>query len=253
MTEFVKATTQSKVLIANVQDMPNEQYALERKKGLGATDSSVYLGLMTKFSKDVSTVVEEKCRTALTKEEEAIGNLEAVRKGRDLEDLILAKFSKVHDCEKPMKPKHMYCVDGFEYLTVNYDGVLFENEHYVPVECKFVTVGGNKNYNQLLAVEREVVEITQRSTAQNTGYTQGDLVGMITARAAVCGIPPYYYTQIQQQMLGLDAPYGYLAAMHDKGWELCIYKVPRDEEVIRAIKIEGNKTWSKIERRKGVA
>ena len=69
---------------------------------------------------------------------------------------------------------------------------------------------------------------------------------MIESRAAKVGIPPYYYAQLQQQIFGLNSTYGYLAALHDKGWELAIYKALRDDEVIRAIQIGGYKTWQQV-------
>ena len=59
---------------------------------------------------------------------------------------------------------------------------------------------------------------------------------------------PYYYTQVQQQIYGLGSPFGYLVALHDKGWETVIYFVPRDEECIRNIIVAGTKTWIKIQR-----
>lgn len=249
--EFLKAPVNCTVFFPNIQSVSEEEYALIRRDGLGASDASVYLGLMTKFNKDTNGLIEEKLRKEISEEEKIIGKKDSVRKGKDLEDLILCKFAALHQCEKPMKPQHMYYINDFEYLTINFDGVLFENDQYVPVECKFVTTFGDKWYNRNQAYEREFPE--NKTAEKNTSimYAQKDIIEMFQAKAAKYGIPAYYYVQVQQQMLGLGSSYGYLTALHDKGWELIIYRIPRDEETIRQIQIGGYKTWQKIIARKG--
>jgi predicted phage-related endonuclease len=246
LTEFTKHPVACEVYYPNIQSVSNEEYALIRRGGLGATDTSVMLGLMTKFGKDIPGLITEKLRTELSEEEKKISMLESVRKGRDLEDLILTKFAGLHNCEKPMKPAHMYKISKFPYLTVNFDGVFSENEHYVPVECKFVTPYGERNYNRNNAYEREFPEIKMKTKDAPTSYIKDDVKSMCEYRAAKVGIPAYYYAQVQHQLLALDSPYGYLAALHDKHWELVIYKIMRDDEVIDKIKIVGYQTHEKI-------
>lgn len=238
-------------MIENVQSLSEEQYALERRKGLGASDASVFLDLMTKFKKDTAGLIQEKCRTYITEEEKEIGMKESVRKGHDLEDLILTKAAKLLGIEKPLKPKHMYQITDAPYLTVNFDGVSFieDGGYYIPVESKFVTPYGDKYYNRSCAVLREFPDGKQRPVHSAT-YDPKDHVDMITAKAATVGIPPYYYPQVTQQILALNAPYGYLVALHDKGWELCVYKVMRDEDTIKHLKIKGFQTMEKIKRAK---
>lgn len=60
------------------------------------------------------------------------------------------------------------------------------------------------------------------------------------------GIPPYYYTQIQQQMLGLNAPFGYFATIFDKGWVYGAFKIFKDERVQQAIIEQSAEIWSMI-------
>ena len=244
MIEFIETKVNCEVAVENVQSLPNEEYALKRKQGLGATDTSVFLGLMTKFGKTSTTLVSEKTRPYLTEEEKAIGMIEAVRKGRDLEDLILSKFASLMETDKPMKPAHMYRVSSAPYLTVNFDGVMYENECYIPVECKFVTVGGERNYKREYAYKRELTAATP--TTDSVAY-KDDIIHNIEAHAKRYGIPPYYYAQIQHQMLALGSPYGYLTALHDKNWELCVYRIPRNPMVISAIITEGEKVWKRVE------
>lgn len=230
------------VVAENVDQMPNDEYALLRRQGLGASDSSVVLG--TQPFKTLDTLIIEKRSRIITDEERAIGEIDNVRKGRDLEPLILQKFGALHGCETPYKPTAMYRLSDFPYLTINFDGVSSEKDILIPVECKFVSTYGDKHYKKDHAIQRERGKVD--TGVQCRAY--GDVYDKIKAKAEQVGIPAYYYTQLQQQILGLNAPYGYLATLHDKGWELVVYFALRDEEAIRAIQIDGYKAWQRIER-----
>lgn len=206
-----------------------EDFALARRQGLGASDASVYLGLQTQW-KSTPELIAEKLRTGYTEEEQAIAMKDVVRKGKDLEPLNLQKAAEklgmpVH------KPEHMYRIQEFPYLLVNFDGVLISQDRLIPVEAKFVSMYGDKYY-----------DFTR---------TQADLINWdegynIERKASIVGIPPYYYAQVQQQILALDAPHGYLSVLRDKGWEHHMFVVPRDNVVIRAIILEGFKVWNQI-------
>ena len=78
---------------------------------------------------------------------------------------------------------------------------------------------------------------------------EGDsLEAHIIRKALKLGIPAYYYTQVQQEIAGLDAPYGYLAAMFDETWSFKLFYVPRDEYVISKIYQLCSENISKIKR-----
>ena len=62
----------------NIDVMPNEEYAMLRKDGLGASDSSIVLGVNP--YKTIQELIEEKSRDHLTEEEKAVGNESAVKK-----------------------------------------------------------------------------------------------------------------------------------------------------------------------------
>lgn len=224
-----------------MQALEDDEYALVRRQGLGASDSSVLMGVNP--YKDISQLIVEKRSRVITDEERAIKKKDAVRKGFDLEPLILQKFATLMEMPVPTKPKSMYQITEAPYLTINFDGVALEKEHLIPVECKFVTIYGDKYYNRNRAFKREIGECSLHRTSTHM-YT--DTTDRIKAKAEIVGIPPYYYTQVQQQISGLDAPYGYLVALHDKGWETVVYFIPRDDECIRAITIAGGKVWNKI-------
>ena len=229
-------------LIEDVQALDDDAYALARRKGLGASDSSVLLGVNPYKTKD--QLIVEKLSKYITDEERKIKLKDSVRKGFDLEPLIIQKFSKLMDKDEPIKPKSMYQITDVPFLTINFDGIIYEQDHLIPVECKFVTTYGDKYYKREHALKREFGDCIIHKACR--AYT--DTVDRIKAKAEQIGIPPYYYTQVQQQIYGANAPYGYLCALHDKGWETVVYFIPRDEECIRAIIITGGKVWSRIER-----
>lgn len=229
-------------LIENVSDLSEDEYALARRKGLGASDSSTLLGV-NPYKKQSDLIVEKRSKV-ITDEERAIKMKDAVRKGFDLEPLILQKYTKLTGNVEPIKPTAMYQIKQTPCLTINFDGVGHIDDCLIPIEAKFVTTYGDKYYNREHAFKREFGECSLHR--QCRAYT--DDIDRIKAKAEACGIPPYYYTQVQQQMYGLGSPYGLLTALHDKGWETCVYFIPRDEECIRNIIISGTKTWMKIDR-----
>ena len=93
------------IAFKDIDKLPNEQYALVRKQGLGTSDSSIVVGVNP--YKTVTELINEKARDYITEEEKAVGNELAVRKGVDLEPLIIKKTSKVLG-SPIIKPKDMY-------------------------------------------------------------------------------------------------------------------------------------------------
>lgn len=230
------------ILIEDVSALNEDEYALARRKGLGASDSSILLGVNP--YKQRSDLIVEKRSKVITDEERAIKMKDAVRKGFDLEPLILQKYVKLTGNPEPIKPTSMYRIKQTPCLTINFDGVSAIDGCLIPVEAKYVTPYGDKYYNRNNAFKREFGECSLVRNCR--AYTDG--IDRIKAKAEACGIPPYYYTQVQQQIYGLGSPFGLLTALHDKGWETVVYFIPRDEECIRNIIISGTKTWMKIER-----
>ena len=230
--------------IANIDQYPNEQYALLRKNGLGTSDSSIVLGVNPYTSKN--DLIAEKCRNYLTEEELEVGTKSAVRKGRELEPLIIHKHSQVMG-RRIIKPTDMYRHKDYPFIKFNFDGVIDKlyNEdgtyQYIPDEIKVVTIYGMKHYQPKKATFSEF-----------TGwqlipphYEKEDV--SIEQKAAMYGIPPYYYTQLQQQIIGLNAPYGFLTVMFEKDWQIHSWFVWRDQKVINQLIMEDAKTWNIIE------
>lgn len=238
MEKIIKYLEDNLEVVCNAAVLSNEEYALIRKDSLGASDASVVLGVNLYKNKD--QLIKEKRSKFLTEEEKEIGTKVAVRKGKDLEALNLEKFNQTTGLEV-IKPPFMYKHKTFRYLTTNFDGIARE-ELYIPVEAKLVTKFGEKYYKKHMPLNKEIV------VAQMTS----DIIEHIKYWADKCGVPPYYYTQVQQQILFLDSeeqktPYGYLSCLFDDSWDYKYFYIPRDEFVISHLISDGAKLWEKIE------
>ena len=233
--------------IANIDNYPNQEYALLRKNGLGTSDSSIVLGVNPYTS--LSELIREKCRDYLTDDELAVGDKSAVRKGRELEPLIIHKHSQVMG-RKVIKPIHMYKHKDFPYIKFNFDGVLDKiymedgSYQYIPDEIKVVTMYGMKHYQKHKATFSESVGW------RDVPPKYHEVTNNIEEKAAMYGIPPYYYTQLQQQIFGLDAPYGFLTVLFEKDWEIHSWFVWRDQKLINDLILQDTKTWNTIEARR---
>lgn len=237
----------NKILLVDCEDASElskndkEAFTLLRKNGLGASDSSVFLGV-NKW-RDVQSLIEEKCTPGVTAEDIAIGEKENVRKGADLEELILKKFRDWSGFETA-KPKAQYRLAANPYLTINFDGVTLLGGVLIPVEAKFVSAFANKYWNKALAIDHPI-----QGTRKMCGGS--NLQAHILEASEQYGIPEYYFTQVQQQLMGLDAEFGYLAALFDKGWELKVFKIYNDAYVQSQIRLVGGDVWGAVQRNKG--
>jgi predicted phage-related endonuclease len=228
--------------VPNINLLSNEEYALVRKNGLGASDSSAVLGVSPFTSR--AELIAEKARKTLTEEEKAVGELVNVRKGRELEPLIIQKFQKFFR-QETYKPVDMYAIKDYPYLKINFDGVTGTPEQYIPAEIKVCTTYGEKHYRPELAFFSETEGFKPlREDVSKKNWS-------IETKAAHYGIPPYYYTQLQQQILGLNAPFGYLSVLMEKNWRFFAFQIWRDEAVINALIIEGYKVWEKVKALRG--
>lgn len=223
----------------NIAEATPEEYVSARRNGLGTSDSSIVLGVNP--YQNLDDLIASKLRTEITEEERLVSEKTAVRKGKELEPLIIEKWIKFFkmNCIKPI---HQYSHKDFPYMKFNFDGVQDTPEQYIPVEIKVVTAAGMKHYDFTKAMFDEAT-LSIKPLPDNHAITTNS----IETKAALYGIPPYYYTQLQQQILGLNAPYGYLCILCDKDWYLRTYYVHRDEKVITDLIVVGSKVWTKIE------
>lgn len=231
------------IAVRNIDQVSKEEFTQLRRQGFGGSDSSVLVSV-NPFS-NISELIQSKLRTELSAEEKAIGQLASVRKGNDLEPLIVTKTSEILKTTV-FKPPHMYRFKDFPYLTMNFDGVTdIDGKQYVPVEIKVCTYKGEKHYNKFKAIFDESKPEGQQAAPEQTDISNDNM--SIEERAAHYGIPAYYFTQVQQEMMALDAPFGFLAVLFESDWYVRIFKIYKDPKTQNAIIVQGYKTWQKIE------
>lgn len=218
----------------NICDLSEEGFALARRDGVGASDSSAILGTMSKF-RGVEDVLNNKLEKEYSDAEREIGKKPAVRKGRDLESLILAKAAQALDCGIWKSP-NMYRLIDYPHLTINYDGLALLEDELVPIEAKLVTIYGDKYYNFTSPNEEKIVA------------GPAERLDQLLELATWHGIPPYYLIQVQQQLMGTNASYAYLSALRDKDWTLYLFKIPAYEWVQTWIAVETYQFWNRVER-----
>ena len=119
-------------LVENIPSLTDDEYALIRRQGLGASDSSILLEVNPYKTKD--QLIIEKRSKHITDEERAVKRKDAVRKGFDLEPLILQKYATLMERERPIKPEAMFQITETPYLTINYDGIDVNEDGVIPVE-----------------------------------------------------------------------------------------------------------------------
>lgn len=130
------------VYYEHIDQASEEEYAKIRTKTFGASDSSKLLNVNPFANGKLEDLMNEK----LTGEvDTSISKRPAVRMGKDIEHIILAKVQEPLKGEV-YKPYNMY-KDDVSGLSVNFDGVLQEDEELVPVEAKAVTKYGRVHYN----------------------------------------------------------------------------------------------------------
>ena len=216
-------------------------FAMNRRKGFGASDSSIILGVNKWTTPE--QLIAQKNTDGITKEELEVGEKPQVRMGADLEDFLLhrwANLNKLFVPEDINKPDMQYRFKDFPYLTVNFDGLL---HHRRPVEFKFTSMYAHKHWNWdkgISEFDPEYAAKLLNLKAQRYG-SAASLQEHIKVTADMYGIPPYYFTQIQQQIMAMNADYGYLVAMKTVDWTMYTYKIYADEPTQEGILVLGAK------------
>lgn len=225
------------IKVENIDQVSEEDYALLRKESFGGSDSSILCGV--NLYKNMDQLINEKNCKYITDEEKEVGNKAIVRKGRDLEPIILDKASKELGIEVH-KPTAMFVFKDEPILTLNYDGVGEISNVLIPIEAKLISKYGEKYYNKDKTIEdNKEVDMSIEGDSLETH---------IKRKATRIGIPPYYYTQVQQEIMGLKAPYGYLAALFDETWTFKLYLVKADPYVQNKIRDIADNNKDKIKK-----
>lgn len=249
------------VVHPNAANCTEEEFSLLRRQGLGASDASIYLGLQTKW-RTTDDLIRNKLSKELTEEELDMHKKLAPRIGHATEDLNLQMFSEVMNLTATKDVK-MYKLKDYPYLTINFDGICEETDRLIPVEAKAVGVFADKYWNFTDWIGRKTEDAQQHTIsaihdngnywgAAPTHLTTSTIVAHCEQAAEIYGIPAYYYAQIQQQMLGLDAPYGYFTVLRLKKMEHHVFKVWADEWLQKKIVLQGYRVWERISKRQSL-
>lgn len=255
LTKYL-ATKGITVTAENAAQMSQEDFKEIRYDGFGASDSSRILNVNPFPGGDPITLLQDKIDRVY---DETISKKAIVRMGSDLEDFIIKKASMIID-KFIFKPSHMYGRKE-NGLNTNFDGVLFFSEtDIIPCEIKTISIYGGKYYDYSKAIllygdegdnpeaykEMEAKEAILEYAPDDYMPERRPIEKHILYNAERLGIPPYYYTQIQQQMDFLDCEYGYLLAMDIKNWTLYAFKIPRDSHTIKNLNSRAFKLYIKL-------
>lgn len=238
-----------------------EEFSLLRRQGLGASDASIYLGLQTKW-RDTEDLIRNKLSKGLTEDELDMQKKLAPKMGHATEDLNLQLFSEFMGLTATKDVK-MYKLKDYPYLTINFDGICTEDDKQIPVEAKLVGVFADKYWNFTDWIGRKIEDAQGHilSAAHNyngywdkapTALTTSTVLAHCEQATEIYGLPAYYYAQIQQQMLGLDAPYGYFTVLRLKKMEHHVFKVWADEWLQKKIVLQGYRVWERISKRQSL-
>ena len=247
------------ISIENVIDMTDEEFTKSRHQNFGGSDSSVLLGVAyhtTKVQmKTIQGLIQEKIEEY---NDASIGMKGSVRKGKELESMLIVKAEKMLNAII-IKPKHTYA--NTRGLSMNFDGIIFEPDTSVskpatikpiPFEVKLCTFFGRKNYNWDLGVsEFDNDKTIPKKLLPDAKHIHG-MAEKITYRAKELGVPPYYYTQVQDQMLFTEADHGYICVMDDLNWTLYVFYIPRDQEMLDQLIFNSEEAYIHLAMQKGI-
>lgn len=244
----------------DIDKMSKLEFAESRFNGFGASDMGKLLEVNPFDGCKRSDLINEKVNKIV---DEQIGKLANVRKGNDLEDLILRKSKKLLQALYEGDEEDLDVIKVWETygndnnLNINFDGVLIEKTRMIlPIEAKTVSSAySRKQFNWKRAFTRT------RDGAYDDGclavkpyynYDEmyKDIKDYCIQAASYYGIPPYYFVQVQAQLDAMDCDYGYLAALNVDEWEVYLFKIYKHEVVCEEENRLCKIYWALIEARR---
>lgn len=239
--EIILEKTGLKIKVENAYLLDSKAFQEVRYEGFGASETGALLGV-NKW-KTSAEVIDEKVSKY---SDESIGLQASVRKGKDLEDFVIQKVSKIINLDVS-KSMHMYEIPGTR-LTVSFDGVTLENGNLIPVEIKTTSFFGSKGYKPDKSQFREL----EKLTIPHVDYAEFldprlNHEVYINKLADLIGIPSYYLVQVQHQIFAIGADYGYLAVLLEDSWEVAVFKISRNKIIIDALVSVSEMFWELIE------
>lgn len=219
------------VYIKDIASVSDEEFAKARHNTFGASDSSKLLEVNPFPNGKLSDLMNEKINEIV---DETISKKPSVRMGKDIEPLILDKATEALQ-SYVYKPYNMYKDDN-SALSVNFDGVVYLNDELIPVEAKAISRFGRKYYdfNKATFTQKDG-EWHPLNIIDLKPTVEGNDATYINNLAEAYGIPVYYFTQLQQQILALNSGYGYLIALDVENWNAHMFKIYRDNYTINKL------------------
>lgn len=189
----------------------NEDDWLElRTKGIGGSDIGAILGL-NPYSSPLKIY-----RQKVEGWREDLSDNVNVKKGKELEDLILTNYVKPYFNKigyEVGKPKFMIINGKYPFFRANVDGIAFkpgtDYKNNIIVEIKWVSEWAEVNWN----------------------------------KPEYNGVPSSYYAQVQLYMAVTGAKSAIICALFDKNWEMNYFVVPRDEMFIMTMINKGREFY----------
>lgn len=262
LTKYLKEIGIDKC-VENASTMPQEEFKEIRFDGFGASDSSRIMNVNPFPGGSATELLHEKIHRI---HDETIGHKPSVRMGRELEDFIIDKTESILR-QNIFKPSHMYGT-SWNGLNTNFDGVLLLKQdniafpyELIPAEIKTISFYGQKYYDfgKSTPLETDIGEVVPDAYDLITDkkaelqFAPDDFMPErkpmerhILFNAKQMGIPPYYYTQLQQQIDFLDSDYGYLFALNSKDWRIYCFKAAKDKYTINSLKARAKKLYDRL-------
>jgi|SRR5690554_277065 len=234
----------------NLDKLTDEEFSNIRHNSFGASDSSRILGVNPFPGGTKDELYFEKANRINNDE---IGKKPTVRMGKDLEPLILKKLEETTG-QLILKPTDMF-LNHITGQSVNYDGVWFDKEinKYIPREIKTVSIWGGKYYNFNKAINLDenpegiaLHAFKEKIPKEITFKGEDPMANLIQFNADAAGIPVYYYTQLQQQMSLMGAPYGTLTVINVRDWTLYEFTIERAQPIMDALASESTFLYMKL-------
>lgn len=241
----------------NIDEMSQDEFAEIRHNSFGASDSSRILGVNPFPGGNIEALFDEKLNR-ITNDE--IGKKPTVRMGRDLEPLIMSKV-ELFTGKTLLKPTDMF-LNSVTGQSVNFDGISYDEtiNKYIPREIKTISVWGRKHYDFSKAINLEeepegriMSYFIPEVPANLDGVKfkgENKMANLVQYNADLAGIPAYYYTQLQQQIDILDAPYGTITVMDVSSWTVYEYTIERAQPIIEYLRSESMFLYLKLRARR---
>lgn len=232
----------------NISDVLEEDFIKIRMSGIGASEASMLLEVNPFPNSSTEDLINNKVTGAF---DASISLKSSVRKGKDLEDFIQHKLMDLFFEDMYLyKPRHMYNIQETP-LNINFDSILMnhKNEVQTIVEIKLVTRFGKRYYDFSKALYHTIAgtPATPRKELEDFESKGIKNIKEFCEQAAnYYGIPVYYYTQVQQQLMAVNKDYGYLGVLNDEDWEFYIFKVHSAPIVQNALRNKSKSIWTKI-------